>query len=174
MSVQAPAMQLQALLLPLLHKLYPANRYAAYHQTAHNWFLENMHVCVHACVHACMCACMTATVSCTRPTGAHSAALLCLPEWSCPPLLPCSSYRQTDSIAALFGKHKCRPGRPGSTKGCNNTRPQCSRCKSSSSMLAAQEPPLHFPCHTAFICLDQSTPCQAVFPEGKKSPAYNW
>ena len=54
MSEQAPAVQLQALLPLPLHMLYPANRYAACHHTAHDWFLE----CVRACVLACMRACM--------------------------------------------------------------------------------------------------------------------
>ncbi len=48
-SAQAPAMQLLARLPPLLHRLYPANRCAAYHHTAHDWFLETMHACVRAC-----------------------------------------------------------------------------------------------------------------------------
>lgn len=52
-SAQAPAMQLLALLPQLLHKLYPANRYAACHHTAHDWFLENkVRVCACACVRA--------------------------------------------------------------------------------------------------------------------------
>lgn len=50
MNEQAPAVQLQALLPVPLHKLYPANRYAACHHTAHDWFLE----CVCASVHACV------------------------------------------------------------------------------------------------------------------------
>ena len=50
MNEQAPAVQLQALLPVPLHKLYPANRYAACHHTAHDWFLN----CVRACVRACV------------------------------------------------------------------------------------------------------------------------
>ena len=46
MNEQAPAVQLQALLPVPLHKLYPANRYAACHHTAHDWFLEEVHACV--------------------------------------------------------------------------------------------------------------------------------